>query len=796
MKANRFLKKLCTVVLSATVISGSAAVALPVLETDSGIVANAANDEATTTITVNIHYLREDGKYDDWVVWAWPSGGDGATYVFSKTIDTNGAVASITLEDAATTSLGFIVKYPNWIVRENDRDWFVDLSTVVSGTVDVYYKSGDSDFTVSYDNAITDNNPEPTPEPVPTTTAIKSVTLSADTYTYDGTAKKPSVTVTDENGEIVASSNYTVTYTNNTKVGTAKVTVKGKGSYTGTITKNFKIEPKNITDLTTTLSETSYVYDGTEKTPDVVVEDGTHSLKKEADYTVSYSDNIKVGTATVTITGRGNYTGTVTKEFTINGINMDTLAVTLSADSYTYDGTAKRPFVTVVDENENVISADYYDISYSDNINAGTATVKITGKGLYTGEITKTFTITRADVNLEDCTVSLDAASYTYDGKPKKPTVTIKDADGNIVDSANYDAVYANNINAGTAKVTITGKGDYTGTVTKNFSITQADVTDYSVSLGKSPYSYDGKPKKPIVTVKDADGNVIDTANYSITYANNINAGTAKVTVTGTENYTGTVIKYFTITGADIKDCTISLSKTSYTYDGQQKKPTVTVKDSDGNALDVSNYKVTYISNTKAGTATVKITGKGNYTGTVTKTFTIKTKNIKTAKVSGISASYIYNGKAKTPTVTVKDGKTTLKKGTHYTVSYKNNKTIGTATITIKGKGSYGGTITKTFKIVPKNTTLKTVTSPKNKQLKATWAKNTTATGYQIQYSTSSKFTSGNKTKTISKNSTTSATITKLTKGKTYYVRVRAYKTVSGKKVYGAYSTVKKVKIK
>ena len=116
--------------------------------------------------------------------------------------------------------------------------------------------------------------------------------------------------------------------------------------------------------------------------------------------------------------------------------------------------------------------------------------------------------------------------------------------------------------------------------------------------------------------------------------------------------------------------------------------------------------------------------------------------------------------------------------------------------MTIKGKGNYTGTITKTFTIKPKTATLKTATSPKTKQLKATWAKDTTATGYQIQYSTNSKFKSGNKTKTITKNKTTSATLTGLTKGKTYYVKVRAYKTVGKTKVYGAYSTVKKVKIK
>jgi hypothetical protein len=88
------------------------------------------------------------------------------------------------------------------------------------------------------------------------------------------------------------------------------------------------------------------------------------------------------------------------------------------------------------------------------------------------------------------------------------------------------------------------------------------------------------------------------------------------------------------------------------------------------------------------------------------------------------------------------------------------------------------------------------LTSPKTKNIKVTWKKDTQATGYQIQYSTSKSFASGNKTVNITKNSTVSKTVSGLTKGKTYYVRVRAYKTIDGKKVYGAYSAVKKIKCK
>ena len=273
-----------------------------------------------------------------------------------------------------------------------------------------------------------------------------------------------------------------------------------------------------------------------------------------------------------------------------------------------------------------------------------------------------------------------------------------------------------------------------------------------------------------------------------------VGEGTAIITATTANGKTATC--KVTVKNPTVALKTVTLKTTSYIYTGTAKKPAVTVTDANGKTVASSNYTVTYTNNIKTGTATVKVTGKGNYTGTTTKTFKINAKSTSKLTTKLSATSYTYNGKAKTPTVTLKDGTKTLKKGTDYTVTYKNNTKPGKATVTIKGKGNYTGTITKTFTIKPKKATLKTVTSPKTKQLKATWAKDTTVNGYQIQYSTNSKFKSGNKTKTITKNSTTSATITKLTKGKTYYVRVRAYKTVGKTNIYGAYSTVKKVKIK
>ena len=242
----------------------------------------------------------------------------------------------------------------------------------------------------------------------------------------------------------------------------------------------------------------------------------------------------------------------------------------------------------------------------------------------------------------------------------------------------------------------------------------------------------------------------------------------------------------------NIQSATITLSKSTYVYDGKAKKPSVTVKLGGKTLKNGTDYTVSYSNNVKAGTATVKITGNGDYTGSVSKKFSIK-NDFKQATVTGISTK-TYNGKSQTQKITVKFGGKTLKNGTDYTVSYSNNKKIGTASMKIVGKGDYAGTIERSFKINPVKLSISKLTA-KSKGFKASWAKNDQATGYEIKYGTNSKFKSAKKV-AITKKTTTAKTITKLKASKKYFVRMRIYTTVNGKKYYGAWSAVKTVTIK
>ena len=268
-----------------------------------------------------------------------------------------------------------------------------------------------------------------------------------------------------------------------------------------------------------------------------------------------------------------------------------------------------------------------------------------------------------------------------------------------------------------------------------------------------------------------------------------------------TDKY-GNSVKSDTVTLSAVKipasELKASLSKTAYTYNGKVQKPSVTVKDSKGNVLKKgADYTVSYASGcVNVGTYKVTVKMMGNYTGTKTLTFKIKPIDVSKCKISLSTTTYTYNGSVRKPAVTVKNHKGTKLNTTHYTVTYASGrKNVGTYKVTVKMKGNYTGTKTLTFKINPAKTSVSSLTAG-TKKLTVKWSKKSAqVTGYQIQYSTSKSFKSYT-TKTLSGYKKTSLTLTGLSAKKTYYVRVRTYKVVNGKKVYSAWSTVKYKKTK
>ena len=225
----------------------------------------------------------------------------------------------------------------------------------------------------------------------------------------------------------------------------------------------------------------------------------------------------------------------------------------------------------------------------------------------------------------------------------------------------------------------------------------KTSIGDASVQVFNPIYT--GAALTPKPTVKVGTTTLSEGTDYTLSYKNNINAGTATITVTGAGNYTGTITRTFTIRTASIPASAVG-SVPAQTYTGAALTPEPTVKVGATTLKEGTDYTLSHKNNTNAGTASVTVTGKGNYTGDVTKTFTIAKRSISGATVS--VATQTYTGSALTPKPTVKVGSTTLREGADYSLSYKNNTNVGTATVTITGKGNYTDTRPATFRIEPK----------------------------------------------------------------------------------------------
>ena len=259
----------------------------------------------------------------------------------------------------------------------------------------------------------------------------------------------------------------------------------------------------------------------------------------------------------------------------------------------------------------------------------------------------------------------------------------------------------------------------------------------------------------------------------------------------------------------------ITLSATEFAYNGKAQKPKVKVMTKGEYSYEVDDYwyKVTYKNNTKPGTATVTIEGvPSEYYGKVTLSFkilpkgslltnTITTKTAGTVKKSQSTKSQTISLGAKCLggtklTYTSNDSKVKVSSSGKITIPAKY---AGTATITIKAASSKtykSGSKKVTVSVIPSKVSLSKATNVSGRKLSAQWTRNSSAQGYQVQYATGSDFKTGLKTKTITKNSTVKATLTSLTKNKTYYVRVRAYTKKGGKTLYSSWSNVKSVNIK
>lgn len=585
---------------------------------------------------------------------------------------------------------------------------------------------------------------------------VSTLKITVPSVTYNGKAQKPAVTVKYNNYKFKNGTDYTLSYKNNTKIGTATVTVKGKGKLSGTKSVTFKINAKPIKNAVITYNN-SLTYNGSTLSPAVTVKYGNATLKKNTDYTVAYSNNVNAGTGTITITGKGIYSGSVKKTFTIKKLGISATAVSGTGNKV-YTGSVIKPVPAVKVGGRTLKNGTDFTVSYKNNTEPGTATLKVTGKGNYSGSVSKTFKITARAIN--DVEVTIPDTVFT--GEQVKPDVVVSYGNYQFINNSDYTLSFKDNVNIGTASVVVTGKNHLSGSRTVTFPIEKADISSTEIAVKNATFT--GSAVKSGVDVRLGNVTLKEGTHYTLSYKNNVNAGTAQVTISGKGSLEGAVTKSFTIEKADISKASISANGT-YTPDGVK----IGINAKFGNyTLKSSDYSFT--APTAAGEQTLTISGNGNFSGKTTvkcnvakadianaksslslstdgKGYTVtiiydgvlltQDKDYKvavtesatgvsavitgignyggTATLSGISneleafenavvtiGKVTYNGTAQLPSVTVKIGSVTLKSGTDYILSAYDNTNAGTATAVITGKGKYAGAEKKTqFTIAP-----------------------------------------------------------------------------------------------
>lgn len=373
--------------------------------------------------------------------------------------------------------------------------------------------------------------------------SIEGAKITVDSgSTYNGSEQKPKLRVSIDGVELEENKDYTVSYKNNIDSGKATAVVTGAGRYGGSIETTFEIATADISKASVLIPSQSYT--GSELKPDANVTLNGKALKAGKDYTASYSDNVKIGTATVTIKGKGNYSGTATGKFEIRKEVLDISKASVNKiDDVTFTGEPTEPALKVSYKDKALEQGTDYEVSYSDNVNAGKAAYTLYGKGDYTGTLSGNFKI--APANISDATVELDSSSYTYDGSAHEPKATVTLNGKSLNSETEYELTYADNTNAGNATATVKGKGNYSGTVTATYSIAPADISSAQVTVPEQAYT--GSPLTPVPSVKIGDKELSPDVDFTVSYANNINTGEGHATVEGCGNYTGTALGTFQI---------------------------------------------------------------------------------------------------------------------------------------------------------------------------------------------------------------------------------------------------------
>lgn len=425
--------------------------------------------------------------------------------------------------------------------------------------------------------------------------------------------------------------------------------------------------------------------------------DTTAILSSGTNYTLNVTLNgnvvsnfLDAGTYTATFTGSGTYTGTKTTSITIAPADINGAAITIADKEFT--GNAITPATTDISSamfgSYTLTTTDYTIGTASNNTNVGTASVMINGTGNFTGTKTVNFSITPADISSANITIADKVFTGTDIQLDPASDVTANLGTYQLTASDMTLGAYSNNRDAGTASVTITGSGNFTGTVNSNFTITPAPLNTVSVVFDPASYEYTGSQIVPAYKVM-LNGVELQPSDYTAVLGANINAGPTAgiVTLQASTNLTGSDTDFtFEITPLDISSAVITMAPDTFDYTGSAVLPVPTSVVLGATTLTTSDYSVGYSANTEAGIAGVIVTGTGNYTGQATKTFVIA-KPLSHADITVTIPAQAYTGSPVIPSnIVVLDKTKKLTLGVDYQIksgSLTNNTDLGVNTASL-----------------------------------------------------------------------------------------------------------------
>lgn len=665
------------------------------------------------------------------------------------------------------------------------------------------------------------------------------------TYKWTGKEVKPDIGkiyVQDIYGfvvdtEAVEGKDYQLEYSNNINEGTATVKVVGIGDAKGTVlTYTYHIEKQHgwngfsVTGHKDGDDLGSYEWTGNEVEPELnlTCNHCGETLAENRDYELEYTgDRTEPGKVTVKVIGTRDYEGW-TQSFTYT-IKNKTFSFEDHKDgedlgAVEYTGSEVRyPISNVTDKTGKVLSEGTdYKLVYSDNTKPGVANAQIIGLNDYDG-CTLSFTYTIVDHDGESgfhnnlYTDGADMGSYAYTGEEVKPSIGLMYSNYNqtfLIEGVDYKVEYSNNINPGVATAKVIGIGRYTGhemsfTYTiKNKSFAAKDHKD-GENLGTLKWTGKAQTIKLGDMIDPIDGHVLkEETDYKIVYSDNVDAGTAKAEVIGLGYYEGSsLIFYYTIekqhgwNGFYSKGHKDGESLGTFKWTGNTVliDPDMRCSHCDKELQENVDYKVEYSNNIDPGVASMKIIGMGDYKGyELNFTFVIEKKAPTTTE-------------DQKPTTTTTETKPTTSSTTTETKpattetrpSTEDSSTAGTTA----AKKETATTAAPVIRISVKKAAIQKIKALKKAFTINILKNKDQVTGYQISYSYKKNF-KGQKVKDLKKfkykkikvkrkkYTITSYKVKGLKRKKTVYVRVRAYKQVGKTKVYGKWSSVKKVKIK